>query len=53
MYKDDIGYFLNRYKAGEAKKYLQQAIPLLIDVGNYDEVIDIIDEAIKRMSKDG
>jgi len=33
MYKDDIGYFLNRYKAGEAKKYLQQAIPLLIDVG--------------------
>lgn len=49
MYKEEVGEFLNRCWASEAKKYLQQAVLLLKDAGNYDEVVDIINEAIRRM----
>ncbi len=49
MYKEDIGDFLNGCRASEAKKYLQQAVLLLRDAGNYDEIIDIVNEAIERI----
>jgi len=60
MYKEDVGEFLNRCRASEAKKYLQQAVLLLKDAGNYavlllkdagnyDEIVDIVNETIERI----
>ncbi len=49
MFKEDVGEILNGHRIDEAKKYLHQAVLLLRDTENYNEVVDIINEAIRRM----